>query len=88
MINPVSTFTRGNEGTPTGRDVFNVDGGSVYSVGIAYDGISDQGVDFSNTQWGMNMTTDLDTNNPHAVYVFVHAKSTLAFNSSGLQVMS
>ncbi len=88
MINPVSTFTRSNEGTPSGRDVFNVDGGSVYSVGIAYDGISDQGVDFSNTQWGMNMTTDLDTNNPHAVYVFVHAKSTLAFNSSGLQVMS
>ena len=55
---------------------------------INYDSISDQGVDFSNVQWGMNMTTDLDTNNPHAVYVFVHAKSTLAFNSSGLQVMN
>tara|TARA_R110001632_G_scaffold20699_2_gene61596 strand:- start:7586 stop:8929 length:1344 start_codon:yes stop_codon:yes gene_type:complete len=88
MVSPVNTFSISNEGVVSGRDVLNVDGGSVFGVGINYDSISDQGVDFSNVQWGMNMTTDLDTNNPHAVYVFVHAKSTLAFNSSGLQVMN
>ena len=89
FTSPQNTFERSNEKSSViGRDVYNINGGSVFGVGINYDGISNAGVDFSNVQWGMNMTTNLDTNNPHAVYVFVHAKSTLVFNSSGLQVMS
>ena len=93
VANCVNTYESGNNPDTTvallgGRDVDVIDGGSIFGVGMSYDTISDQGVDFSSVQWGMNMTSDLQTNNPHAVYLFVHAKSTLVFNQSGLQVLS
>jgi len=50
--------------------------------------ISDQGVDFSRVNFGINMSLDLHTDHPQAFFVFVHAKQTLVFGQQGLQVMS
>jgi hypothetical protein len=64
------------------------EGGQVYGVGVSYDGISGDGVDFSQDNWGLQMASGLDTNRPTAVYVFVHSKQTMIFNQTGVQVIS
>ena len=74
----------------TGKyDVVNykVDGGSVAGIGVAYDVISGQGVDFSSVNWGMNMNCNLTTDSPQAFYLFVHSKQTLAFSQQGISVV-
>jgi|TARA_R110000824_G_scaffold101447_2_gene241057 hypothetical protein len=70
------------------RDILTLDGGSVYGVGINYDNVSGEGVDFSAVPWGLQMETGLTSDRPHALYLFVHAKQTLTWNSSGLEVVS
>ena len=64
------------------------DGGCAYGIGVAMDSISDQGVDFSRVNFGINMSLDLTTDSPQAFFVFCHAKQTLVFGQQGLQVMS
>jgi hypothetical protein len=66
---------------------FKVDGGSVAGLGVAYDVVSGQGVDFSSVNWGMNMECDLTKDNPQAFYLFVHSKQTLAFSGDGISVV-
>ncbi len=66
---------------------FKVDGGSVAGIGIAYDVVSGQGVDFSSVNWGMNMECDLTTDNSQAFYLYVHSKQTLAFSGDGISVV-
>lgn len=64
------------------------DGGCGFGLGVAMDNISDQGVDFSNVNFGINMSLDLTTDSPQSFFVFVHAKNTLVYGPQGLQVMS
>jgi phage gp36-like protein len=64
------------------------DGGCGFGIGIAYDRVSDQGVDFRNVNFGLNMSLDLTTDSPQAFYLFVHNKNTLVFGPGGLQVMA
>jgi len=73
--------------TQANADMTAVENGNCFGVGIAYDTISGDGVDFSQMNWGLQMECGLTTNRPHAAYVFVHSKNTLVFNSSGLQVV-
>ena len=64
------------------------DGGCAFGVGVAFDNISDQGVDFSNVNFGINMSLDLTTDSPQSFFVFVHSKQTLVFGPQGLQVLA
>tara|TARA_R100000654_G_scaffold163_6_gene581 strand:- start:2270 stop:3580 length:1311 start_codon:yes stop_codon:yes gene_type:complete len=64
------------------------DGGCGFGVGVAFDRISDQGVDFKNVNFGMNMSLELTTDSPQAFYLFVHNKNTLVFGPGGLQVLT
>jgi hypothetical protein len=83
-----TNYSQGGEVAPNGRDVERVDGGNAYGVGVAYDVVSDQGVDFSSSPWGLQLTTGLVTQNPQACYLFVHSKNTLLFSPQGLQVIN
>ena len=83
-----TNYSQGGESVPDGRDVYRVDGGSAYGIGIAYDVVSDQGVDFSSSPWGLQLTSGLITQNPQACFLFVHSKNTLVFSPQGLQVIS
>jgi hypothetical protein len=65
-----------------------IDGGINYGIGVSFDMISNQGIDFSSTNFGINMDMDLTTDNPQAVYMFVHHKNTIVFNQSGIQVLN
>ena len=62
--------------------------GSIFGVGVAYDMISGQGVNFQNSNFGLTMETGLNTDNPNAVYVFARNRSTLVFTPSGVQVLN
>ena len=64
-----------------------IDGGSVFGIGVAYDVISGNGVDFRTQNFGINMDVGIDTDSPQALYLFVHSKQTLAFSSNGIQIM-
>ena len=63
-------------------------GGCGFGLGVAMDTISDQGVDFRNVNFGINMSLDLTTDSPQAFFVFVHNKQTLVFGPQGLQVLN
>ena len=83
-----NTFEIGNQAVPSAFDnLKNIDGGSGFGVGVAYDVISDQGVDFSSQSWGLQMTCGLISNNPTAAYLFAHSKQVIAYNSTGLSVI-
>tara|TARA_R110002153_G_scaffold25673_4_gene81284 strand:- start:2679 stop:3992 length:1314 start_codon:yes stop_codon:yes gene_type:complete len=64
-----------------------IETGSVAGIGVAYDVISGQGVDFSSVNWGLNMTCGVVTDSPQAFYLFVHSKQTLAFSGDGISVV-
>ena len=64
-------------------------GGMVYGIGINYDNLGGDGVDFSRTNWGVQITSGLDDDNPISAFVFVHAKQTLLFSEGdGVQVIN
>tara|TARA_R110002096_G_scaffold27366_3_gene83898 strand:+ start:6081 stop:7409 length:1329 start_codon:yes stop_codon:yes gene_type:complete len=63
-------------------------GGCGWGIGVAMDTVSDQGVDFSTVNFGINLSLMLDTDSPQAFYMFAHAKNTLVFGPQGLQVIS
>lgn len=63
-------------------------GGCGWGVGVAFDTVSDQGVDFSRVNFGMNMSLGLTSDSPQAFYLFAHNKNTLVFGAQGLQVIS
>ena len=65
-----------------------IDGGANVGVGVAFDTISSQGVDFRTTNFGLNMDTELFDDNPQSVYMFVKSKNTLVFNSNGIQIIN
>ncbi len=65
-----------------------IDGGAGVGVGVAFDTISNQGIDFSTTNFGINMDLNLITDNPQSVYMFVHSKQTLVFNQQGIQIIN
>jgi hypothetical protein len=63
-------------------------GGCGFGIGVALDTISDQGVDYRNVNFGINMSLNLTTDSPQAFFVFVHNKQTLVFGPQGLQVLN
>ena len=83
-VNPINT--KYTVGTPS---VVNTkpDGGSVAGIGVAYDVISGQGVDFRSENFGINMDVGLTDDNPQALYLFVHSKQTLLINGENIQIM-
>ncbi len=86
-INQVNTRYAGGE-TPARFDKDFADGGCGFGVGVAYDRVSDQGVDFRSVNFGLNMSLGLTDDSPQAFYLFVHNKNTLVFGPGGIQVMS
>lgn len=84
----LSPLTFDREGlTQTGE---LVNAGQMFGVGVAYDNISGQGVDFRDVNFGVNIDCDLTegSNFPNSVFLFVKNKQTLVFNNNGVQVIS
>ena len=70
-----------------GYNTYN-DGGAGFGIGVAFDTISNQGISFKDTNFGINLDLNLLTDNPQSVYMFVHSKTTLVFNQQGIQIVN
>jgi hypothetical protein len=64
------------------------DGGLTAGIGVVYDKISGNGVDFSNVPFTLQIESDLTTDNPNALYLFVHARNTMVSSGGSVQIMN
>ena len=64
-----------------------IEGGSQFGLGVAYDTISDEGIDFSSVPFGVQMELDLTTDSPNSIFLFVHSRQTVLSTSNGIQVI-
>tara|TARA_R110000744_G_scaffold102702_2_gene197292 strand:+ start:4120 stop:5457 length:1338 start_codon:yes stop_codon:yes gene_type:complete len=63
-------------------------GGPVMGVGVLYDMLDSDGVDFSTDALTIQMSTSLDDANPNSAYLFVKSKQTIAYSPDGISVVS
>ena len=67
---------------------FIPDTGAVYGVGVLYDMLDSEGVDFSQAQFSIQMTNELDDGNAVSAYLFIKSKVAVAWSStSGVQII-
>lgn len=64
------------------------DGGMAAGIGVAYDTVSGQGVDFSQVPWGCQIVSKLTTDNPNSLFLFVHSRNTLVSSNGSIQIMT
>jgi len=70
------TRTRGVENLP----------GQAFGIGINYDKISNDGVDFSGVQFGLNISSDFSIDEPQTVYLFVQSRQQIMYGPQGIKV--
>ena len=63
------------------------DAGLMFGVGVQFDNISGDGLDFRTDNFGINMETGLTKGVSHSAFIFVRSKHTLIMNANGLQVI-
>eukprot|EP00918_Siedleckia_nematoides_P072980 GHVU01159316.1.p1 GENE.GHVU01159316.1~~GHVU01159316.1.p1 ORF type:complete len:338 (-),score=17.26 GHVU01159316.1:425-1408(-) len=77
----------GNQSATTGYRHMP-DTGAVYGVGVLYDMLDSEGVDFSNSQFSIQMKNGLEDGNPISAYLFIKSKVVVAWSSTkGVQVV-
>ena len=99
-IIPESQHNRTGAGPLTTNRSFTVDtnaatgyrlmpqAGAIYGVGVLYDMLDADGVDFSRAQFSVQMTNGLEDGNPVSAYLFVKSKVVVAYDSAaGVQVV-
>ena len=87
-VSPVNMNRNYNMTTSaTGEDSYmNIaEGGGVYGLAVKY-GIGESGDDFSSEQWGLSIDSDLKSDNPVGVYIFIKAKAQLLYSPQGVQL--
>tara|TARA_R100000654_G_scaffold24805_3_gene47993 strand:+ start:1844 stop:3169 length:1326 start_codon:yes stop_codon:yes gene_type:complete len=85
-ISPVNT-NRNFTGLPQSYTTIP-EGGPHYGVGVLYDLLDSDGVNFKTESFTLQMETELDDANPVSAFLFVKAKQTLAFSPSGIEVIA
>ncbi len=77
----------GNQNAATGYR-FMPDTGAVYGVGVLYDMLDSEGVDFSSSQFSIQMKNGLVDGNPISAYLFIKSKVVVAWSvDKGVQVV-
>ncbi len=61
-------------------------GGALFGIGCKYSQYN-SGQDFSNQQWGVSLETNLTTDNPISVFIYVKARASLLWSPNGIQLM-
>jgi len=62
------------------------DGGALFGIGMKYSQYN-SGQDFSNQQWGCSLESDLTTDNPQSVFIYVKSRATLLWGQNGIQIV-
>ena len=77
----------GNDSVDTGYRLMP-ETGAVYGVGVLYDMLDSEGVDFSNAQFSIQMKNGLVDGNPVSAYLFIKSKVAVAWSADkGVQVI-
>ncbi len=63
------------------------DGGDAFGIGVAYDSISNQGLDFSQVPFGVQLQLRLTSDHPNAIFLFVHSRQTIVSAQGSIQVL-
>jgi len=83
-VSPINTNRLYTGATPP----LTADGGVMECIGVPFDTVgTGVGEDFSTTPFGIQMETDLTTDSPNALFLFVHSRQTLVFSPQGIQVV-
>jgi hypothetical protein len=89
-VSPINT-NRDISSDPTDDDITIStavpDGGQVWGLGITYDKLGGAGADFTTQNWGLTIDSNLTTDHPHSVFIFVNSEMNVAFNQNGIQVI-
>ena len=64
------------------------EGGATYGVGVLYDMLNSDGVNFKTEAFTLQMNTGLTDGNPISAFLFIKHKTTLAYNSDGVEVVN
>tara|TARA_R110001592_G_scaffold363336_1_gene684322 strand:+ start:10454 stop:11797 length:1344 start_codon:yes stop_codon:yes gene_type:complete len=62
------------------------DGGALFGVGVRYSQFNG-GQDFKDQQFGVSLESDLTSDNPQSVFIFVKAKASLVYSPNGVQLI-
>ena len=62
------------------------DGGALFGIGMKYSQYN-TGQDFSREQWGCSLESNLTSDNPISVFIYVKSRATLLWNQNGVQVI-
>ena len=62
------------------------DGGALFGIGMKYSQYN-SGQDFSNQQWGCSLESNLTSDNPISVFIYVKARATLLWGPNGIQLL-
>jgi len=61
------------------------EGGAVMGLGVKY-GIGEAGEDFSQEQFGVSIDSDLKSDNPIGVFIFIKSRAQLLYSPTGVQL--
>ena len=64
-----------------------INGGAAWGIGVAYDTISNQGLDFSTTPFGVQLQLRLTSDHPNSIFLFVHSRQTIVSANGSIQVL-
>jgi hypothetical protein len=84
-VNMNRNFTLGTGATSETSYMNVAEGGSVYGLAIKY-GIGEAGEDFSQEQWGVSIESDLLSDNPQGVYIFIKSRAQMLYSPQGIQL--
>ena len=62
------------------------DGGALFGIGVRYSQFNG-GQDFKDQQWGVSLESNLTSDNPQSVFIFVKSKASLLYSPNGVQLI-
>tara|TARA_Y100000593_G_scaffold94758_1_gene195779 strand:+ start:390 stop:1715 length:1326 start_codon:yes stop_codon:yes gene_type:complete len=62
-------------------------GGSMWGLGVNYDGISNSGLDMSQTPFGVQLQLGLTSDHPNAIFLFVHSRQTVVSSGGSIEII-
>jgi len=77
--------------TQAGRYATSVggnDGIQAYHFGVSYDHITENGVSFKGVPLGLRIQSDLISNEPHSIFIFVKHKNTIVIDNDMVRIIS
>jgi hypothetical protein len=64
------------------------DGIQAYHFGVSYDHLTENGISFKGVPLGLRIQSNLTSNEPHSIFIFVKHKNTIMIDGDMVRIMS